>query len=192
MKRRDAIRRTALMIGGTAAFPGLIGFMKSCASKPSLDWIPSFFSPDQAQLVSEITEGILPKTDTPGAKELGVPKFVEGLVSDCFTAERKDVFLMGLDQFGVEARKKYGKDYLLLTAEEQNAFLKQQNDRILDLRYQQDDAPSFFWMIKEATLLAYFTTKRGATEVLQYKLIPAYYQGCISLEEAGGKAWATS
>jgi hypothetical protein len=192
MERRDAIKRTALMLGSTAAFPGLLGFLASCTSKPSLDWVPSFFTAEQAMLVSEIAEGILPKTDTPGAKELGVPKFIEGLVSECFTNKHRDVFFMGLDQFAIEAKERYGDDFVALSHEQKENFLKSQNERILDLRYQQDDVPTFFWMIKEATLLGYFTTEKGATEVLQYKLIPAYYEGCISLEEAGGKAWATS
>ena len=46
--------------------------------------------------------------------------------------------------------------------------------------------------MKELTLLGYFTSEPGATQVLQYRPSPGAYQACIPLAQAGnGKTWAT-
>jgi len=40
-------------------------------------------------------------------------------------------------------------------------------------------------------LLGFFTSKAGATEVLQYAAVPGGFQGCVPLAKAGnGKSWA--
>jgi hypothetical protein len=50
----------------------------------------------------------------------------------------------------------------------------------------------FILMAKELTLLGFFTSEPGATQVLQYIAVPGSYKGCIPLAEAGnGKTWAT-
>jgi hypothetical protein len=47
-------------------------------------------------------------------------------------------------------------------------------------------------MAKELTLLGFFTSEPGATQVLQYIAVPGSYKGCVPLAEAGnGKTWAT-
>jgi len=47
-------------------------------------------------------------------------------------------------------------------------------------------------MTKELTLLGFFTSEPGATQVLQYVAVPGAYKGCVPLAEAGnGKTWAT-
>jgi hypothetical protein len=46
-------------------------------------------------------------------------------------------------------------------------------------------------MTKELTLLGFFTSEPGATQVLQYVPIPGSWHGCVPLSEAGnGKTWA--
>jgi gluconate 2-dehydrogenase gamma chain len=50
----------------------------------------------------------------------------------------------------------------------------------------------FILMAKELTMLGFFTSEPGATQVLQYIAVPGSYKGCIPLSEAGnGKTWAT-
>ena len=50
----------------------------------------------------------------------------------------------------------------------------------------------FVLMIKELTLLGFFTSQIGATQVLQYEAVPGGFQACIPLAQAGnGKQWAT-
>ena len=49
----------------------------------------------------------------------------------------------------------------------------------------------FMLMVKELTLLGYFTSEVGATQVLQYNPLPGPYRGCVPLAQAGnGRLWA--
>jgi gluconate 2-dehydrogenase gamma chain len=48
----------------------------------------------------------------------------------------------------------------------------------------------FIMTMKELTLLGFFTSKPGVTEVLQYEAVPGRYIGCQPLAEVG-KAWAS-
>jgi len=47
----------------------------------------------------------------------------------------------------------------------------------------------YFTMMKQLTLLGYFTSKPGATEALRYVPVPGRYEGCIPYTK-GEKAWA--
>jgi gluconate 2-dehydrogenase gamma chain len=50
----------------------------------------------------------------------------------------------------------------------------------------------FILTVKELTMLGYFTSEPGATQVLQYSPVPGAYKGCVPVSEAGnGKTWAT-
>ena len=47
-------------------------------------------------------------------------------------------------------------------------------------------------MMKELTLLGFFTSQVGVTQVLQYVAVPGGFQACIPIAQAGnGKTWAT-
>jgi len=105
MDRREAIKRTALLMGGVVSASAIAGVLNGCAAKPSIDWKPVFLSKDQANIVSEIAEIIIPKTDTPGAKETGVPAFIDLMLKEVYAKEDQDRFLAGLKAFDEDAKK---------------------------------------------------------------------------------------
>jgi hypothetical protein len=45
-------------------------------------------------------------------------------------------------------------------------------------------------LLKELTLLGYFTSEVGATKALAYEAVPGDYRGCVDLRP-GQRAWAT-
>ena len=189
ISRRDAIKQASLAMGGVLSAPTVFGVLQGCTAKPELTWSPTLFNEDQARLVMEIAEGILPKTDTPGAKELGVPKFIEDIVRLTYKEDFQEAFVSGIDQFEKECKEDAGGSFLDLDAKQRETYLNQKNDEVIKGTWE-GPIPPFFRMIKELTIVGYFTTEIGAREVLQYKLIPTRYDGCISLEKAGGKTWA--
>ena len=49
----------------------------------------------------------------------------------------------------------------------------------------------FILTMKELTLLGFFSSAVGATQILQYLPVPGRFLSCIPLSEAGnGKTWA--
>lgn len=191
MDRREALKRTAWIMGGAVSAPAIMGILKGCAAKPTIDWKPVFLSSDQGVLVTQVAEIIIPKTDTPGAKDVGVPGFIDQIVHECFPKEDQDKFLNGLKAFDDEAKKEYGDPFINLDAEQQSAFVKKVHDAAVNT--DENGAPRpFILTLKELTMLGFFTSEPGATQVLQYSPVPGAYKGCIPVSEAGnGKTWAT-
>lgn len=188
IKRREALKRAAWIMGGTLSAPVLAGVLKGCTPKPELTWQPTFFDEKQARLVMQIAEGILPETDTPGAKALGVPGFIEEMVSKVFGPADRDEFMKGLADFDLACDQQMGDDFVSLNGEEQSDFLNQKNKEM----QAGGDNTRFFRTIKQLTVVGYCTTEVGATQVLQYQPIPVNYNGCVPIGEAGnGKTWAT-
>ena len=194
MDRREALKRTAWIMGGVVSAPAILGVLKGCAAKPTIDWKPVFLSEDQGILVSQVAEIIIPKTDTPGAKETGVPGFIDLMLKDVYSKEDQDRFLSGLKEFDEAANKEYGDSFNELSSEDQTAFVKKTHDAAVEAEKATTPAPKrpFILMTKELTMLGFFTSEPGATQVLQYIAVPGSYKGCIPLSEAGnGKTWAT-
>jgi len=193
MDRREALRRTAWIMGGAVSAPAIMGILKGCAAKPTIDWTPVFLSADQGTLISQVAEIIIPKTDTPGAKDVGVPGFIDQILKECYKKEDQDKFLADLKAFDDEAKKEYGDPFIELDAEKQAAFVKKVHDAAV--KTDESGTPAtraFILTLKELTMLGYFTSEPGATQVLQYNPVPGAYKGCIPVSEAGnGKTWAT-
>jgi gluconate 2-dehydrogenase gamma chain len=194
MDRREALKRTAWIMGGVVSAPAIMGVLKGCAAKPTIDWKPVFLSEDQGILVSQVAEIIIPKTDTPGAKDTGVPGFIDLMLKDVYSKEDQDHFLASLKAFDDEAKKEHGDPFIELDGEKQAAFVKKIHDAAVEAEKATKPAPKrpFILMTKELTMLGFFTSEVGATQVLQYVAVPGSYKGCLPLSEAGnGKTWAT-
>ena len=193
MDRREAIKRTAWMMGGVVSAPAIMAILKGCTAKPGINWKPEFLSADQASIVSEVAEIIIPRTDTPGAKEVGVPGFIDKILKEVYSKEDQDRFTSGLTAFNEEATKTYGDSFSALKADDQKALVKKVHDEAIQAEKSTTPAPKrpFVLMMKELTMLGFFTSEVGATQVLQYDPVPGSYKGCIPVAEAGnGKAWA--
>jgi hypothetical protein len=189
MNRRDAIGRVALIMGGT-----LIGaeyLLSGC--KPNAAKVEDLFNTDHVTFLDEVAETILPTTSTPGAKAAGVGKFMAVMVRDCYEPADQDIFLKGLGKIDDAANKKFSKKFMDLDATQRTALLTD-----LDKEQQEysktkkpKDPNHYFRMIKELTLLGYFTSEVGCTKALRYVPVPGRFDGCIPYKK-GDKAWALS
>jgi hypothetical protein len=198
MNRRDALARVALLMGGTLAAPTMVAFLEGCKTSNDAANTANFaFSQDQLTLVSEVAEIIIPKTDTPGAKDAKVGEFVQKMLKDCYYEKDQQSFMAGLAKLEEKNFLKAdpGEQTALLAAAEQESRdeLKRigeerSNAKNAGQTYQEPGVP-FFRLMKELTLLGYFTSEQGAQQALAYVQVPGRYDGCIDLEP-GQKAWA--
>jgi gluconate 2-dehydrogenase gamma chain len=192
MNRREAIERTALILGYAISAPAMVGILNGCKATPELSFKPSFLTEEQALLISEIAEIIIPKTDTAGAKEAGVPAFIDTMLKDVYAQEDKDKFIAGLNEFKENAKKSTGSDFLDLNSNDQVEFFKSVHDpAVSGFKTGEIKERPFVLTVKELTCLGFFTSEPGATQVLQYEPVPGAYHGCVPLAEVG-KTWATS
>ena len=194
MDRREALKRTALLMGGMVSAPAIMGVLKGCTAKPGIGWKPAFLTEDQASVVSTVSEIIIPRTETPGAQDAGVPSFIDQMLNEVYSKEDQEFFTKGLESFNEQAKQDLGDDFADLDEEDQAAFVKKVHDAAIEAETTTDPAPKrpFILMMKELTMLGFFTSEPGATQVLQYVPVPGAYKGCVPLSEAGnGRAWAT-
>ena len=189
MNRREAIGRVALIMGGTMI--GAEYLLSGC--KPKAAKVEDLFNTDHVTFLNEVGETILPTTSTPGAKAADVGNFMAVMVRDCYEPADQDIFLKGLDKIDEAANKKFSKKFMDLDATQRTALLTD-----LDKEQQQysktkkpKDPNHYFRMIKELTLLGYFTSEIGCTKALRYVPVPGRFDGCIPYKK-GDKAWALS
>lgn len=109
MNRRELLKMIALttgtaMIGGKSLF----AFSDTGQSDHPL-------SNQDVQRLDELAETILPRTDTPGAKDAGVGEFIATFVSDCYAPSEREVFYFGLAQLEARSRAAYGRDFMALS-----------------------------------------------------------------------------
>lgn len=192
MNRREALKNTLLAMGYTISVPSLIAIFNSCNNNVSQKGQSQFFSSDQASLIGELAETILPKTKTPGAKDLKIDQFIDQLIKQVFSKEDQQLFLKGIDDFEKECRNKNGKDFVSCSTEERNQLLKELEAKsgktslsIWGVDMKNGGPSSFYRRLKELTLLGYFTSREVGKEVLVYDPVPGVYMGDIPLSEVG-------
>ncbi|HMP29999.1 MAG TPA: gluconate 2-dehydrogenase subunit 3 family protein, partial [Saprospiraceae bacterium] len=93
MNRREALQNATLLLGGAISISTASVILNGC--KPSVDKAsqgdgPFTLSADHSKLLDQLTEIIIPKTDTPGAIEAGVGPFIVTLLSECYKKSQQD------------------------------------------------------------------------------------------------------
>jgi len=184
MKRRQALRKTAILMGAAVSIPAVTGILKGCKPSGRPDWEPRYFTKEQATLVGEIAGRIIPTTDTPGAKDVQVDEFIDVMLADSYPAEKQRIFLNGLNELEAESKAQFDQTFTKCDDEQKDSLLKQslQKGKTL-LKNDPRVEHSFFHMIKELTLLGYFTSEPGMKQALNYVPIPGNFKGCIPLEK---------
>ncbi|MET0289313.1 MAG: gluconate 2-dehydrogenase subunit 3 family protein [Pseudoxanthomonas sp.] len=194
MERRELLKMIAAatgmaMIGGpTLAF--------GQAQLPVADATNAFSAAEVAKL-DEIAETILPKTETPGAKEAGVGLFIAKFVSDCYTPEQQAVFRAGLADIDKRTQGRFStmtpaaRNELLRTLDTE---AKAQIGMARPAASKGQATPAkthYFTMFKQLVLFSFFTSEVGATQVLRYEAVPGAYDGDLAYVP-GTPSWATS
>jgi len=173
-----------MMLGIAISSPVLVSILDGCVPQKELGWIPEFFNEDQAIIVADICDIILPKTTTPGALDVGVDVFVDHIVGSCLSSDEQASFSDGLIEVEAESNKLEGKNFASLSSESKAKVLQILEQKSFTREYDPHASNKpFFTKIKELTLLGYFTSEEIMTKQLDYVPIPARLEGCNELKE---------
>jgi hypothetical protein len=206
MNRRDAIERVALLMGG--AVLGAEFFISGCKTTPAT--VGNLFDEDHVAFLNEVADTILPTTSSPGAKAANVGYFMAVMVQDCYKPKDQKTFLEGISKLDEASKKQFSSKFMDITPQqrtgllvaldkEQKDFTAQKNIKLEADKLKHKDDPEYeapympnhyFRMMKELTLLGYFTSEIGATKALRYIPVPGRFDGCVPYKK-GDKAWAT-
>ena len=185
--RREAIRRVTALLGGVA-FVGGSDLLTACEqaharAATSRAQVGSFTAQDIA-LLDEVAETILPETKTPGAKAAHVGAFIALMVTDTYEEREQAIVRDGM-------RGLNEASFMTATPAQRLALLERldrEQKAYMDAR--ERGAPAhYFRLLKELTLLGYFTSEIGCTQAMRYAETPGGFEPCVPYRP-GETAWA--
>lgn len=190
MNRREALSAVSFLLGGTII--GAEAFLSGC-SRPVSAHLEGLLTADDISLLDEVGETILPETpDSPGARAAQIGKFMNTMVTDCYPPADQKIFKDGLALMQESCKKNTGKKFDDLETQERHDFvmsLENEASSYKDTRKPEDPETHYYTMIKQLTVLGYFTSEIGATQALRYVAVPGRWDPCVTLQP-GDKAWA--
>jgi hypothetical protein len=164
------------VLGGAVSTSCANAVLGRPAEAPLVADSPLLGSDERATLTAAV-DRILPTTATPGGVEAGVPDFVEFVLVEGFENEGRQRFRDGLAQLDASAREQHGDGFAGLP-QELAASPPGGLDFLSPLR---DDKP-FFATLKELSVVGFFTSKVGATQVFDFHAWPGRFDGCAARE----------
>jgi hypothetical protein len=186
MSRREAVRRIALAMGGALVASGAI---LRGEPAPAKETARAFTDADRA-LLDEIGETILPQTDIPGAKAAGIGAFMAMMVAECYSEREHAAFAQGLAAIDEASRARFGAPFAAASPEQRAALAA-------DLDRQQaehgrakakGEPAHYFRMMKELTILGYFSSEIGGTRAVRYVEVPGVFRADEPYRK-GERAW---
>ena len=213
MDRRELLKLIALATG--TAMVGGDFFLSGCTNP---DAGPSNasneFSQDDIAFLDEVSETILPKTTTPGAKEAKVGAYMALFVKDCYPAADQKVFHEGIMKLNDECKKMHDVAFMKATPEQRKSLLVKldsdakeeagkktefDNEQIRKEKEEHEKGNTgferekrsahYFSMMKQMTIAGFYTSKEGRTGALRYNPVPGKYDGDLPYKK-GDKAFA--
>jgi len=139
---------------------------------------PKVLTQRQMEWVAKLADLIVPRSDTPGASDAGVPVYIDRVLSRNASARTR--FLAGMTQLDAAAKKKLGSEFLKLDSAKQI--------ELLTVISAEESAPGrFFKLAKDLTIEGYYTSKPGLTVELGWNAntFLAEFKGCTHPEHQG-------
>jgi len=211
MNRRKALKNLGLSLGTITLSPAVLSLLQSC--KNDLDWNPVFFNSNQVNVVSELTDLIIPSgDDIPGSKELNLIKFIDLYIYNISNKKEQDLLKKSMDAFLSDCLIRSNKNnvdnlerndldssleyYFKIKnsshSKWRQAYNKNKDQDIVN-KSDLNEAFSFNFLniIRQLTITAFKGNEYIGENVLAYAPIPGQQLGCVDLQETtGGKAWS--
>lgn len=214
MNRRDALRNTGLILGYSLSAGTVAAVVNGCKAPAEPDWLPSILSSKTIDIVAEIAETILPKTETPGAKEVLVHRFIDEAIKTSFGPNHRKHLIDGINGFDGVCQSATGSSFMDLSKSEREEYLVQLENQTIKINEEfmvkqaqknkqgEKEPPNagpmttaeptefrhYYSDLKSLILAGYFTSEKIGKEVLAYDPVPQAYDPCMAITE-DTKAW---
>jgi hypothetical protein len=176
MNRRSTIKALIIISAGSA-------FLPSCLEdkeKSSLSLKNIKINHKEEKLLSELSGIIIPKTATPGAKDVSAHLFALMMIDDCYPPDDEDKFEKGLKGFEEFSKKKFDRSFVKCTPSERAEIVE-----FVDSKKDIPDNVVFFYnTMKRLTIQAFTSSEYYLTKVQVYQLVPGKFYGCVPVKKA--------
>jgi len=191
MNRREAIRLLAMGVAVPLAPGRVFTALREARTTVGTQSPLRTLNAHQEAIVRTIAELILPRTDTPGASDVGATEFIDLMLTEWYDEDVRTGFLKGLEDVDSRSLSLVGKNFIECSAVQQGAILTALGDQMIaegernpDRAQRRFGLPpesrgSFYPMLRRLTLTAYYTSEAGATQGLHFEVIPERHGGCV-------------
>lgn len=176
MNRRLVIKQVLIMAGGIALLPACVRE----EGQSTVSWKNIKLTLDQENFLAEVTETLIPETDTPGAKKLNLHLFVLKMLDDCYSSVDQQLFLKGMSQLQDKSYDQFTKSYTKLSK-------RQQQEVLLQIQHDKSKSPeldTFYNITKQQTINGYMNSKYVMTNLVKWELVPGRYNGYFPVKSA--------
>jgi hypothetical protein len=196
MQRRDLLRMLATGAALQLAPGKMFALMRETRALLSTLAAPRTLNTHQEATLRAMTELIIPRTDTPGAADVGTTAFIDLILTEWSDDAERTSFLNGLADVDSRTQNLFGKAFVDCSPAQQSQILAALGEEMLQKT--DDMAPhrrrrrglggpggaDFYPMLRRLTLIAYYTSEAGATQELHFEIIPDQYKGCAPASPA--------
>jgi hypothetical protein len=171
MNRRIAVKNLVLATGSLITLPR---WMKAFGNGNPTHL--SSFSVSEQQILATVTDTIIPAGNSIGALSVGVDKYFQKLVDDCYEKAEQENVKKGLQRLEESTQSTYGKPFTGCTQQERQAQLEKWSHS------QDKNEKDFFSLMKRETITGYNTSQQVLQGHLGYKVAPGHYYGCVNVK----------
>lgn len=176
MDRRSSIKTLLILSAGTAILPSCLRNEK----KASVSVKNFKMNANDEDIVSAVSDTIIPQGKTPGAKDINAYQFALMMVDDCYSPEQQQKFSQGLQEFETFSKKKTDKSFAKANTIQREEVLK----AIESKNNIPENVAFFYETMKGLTLEAFTQSKYYLTKVQVYELVPGKFYGCVPVKKA--------
>ncbi len=170
MDRRNAVKQLVIVSGSLISLPF---WMTGCAEGDTTVTHLSSFSITEQELLASITDTIIPAGNAIGAKAVGVDKFLQKLIDDCYEKEVQDNVKAQLKVLEKSANATNSKSFAECTQlQRQELLLKFSTST-------NKPEKDFFTLMRSETIRGFNTSQEVMEKYLNYKVAPGHYYGCV-------------
>lgn len=183
MNRREMLTYTALLTGGALSASFTSVFLSGCSGPAEETSELYFFESDQFELLSVLTDTILPRTDSPSATDVHVHFTIDSMIGLVFDTGFKNMFR---SQWAELESHLAGQNFLQLDQPAREEILLS-----LELNRNSDteNARVVYTELKQQTIAYYLATEEIGKEYLNYLPVPGEYEPCITVNDVENRAW---
>ncbi len=136
----------------------------------------SGFTSTEQDMLASVADTIIPAGNSIGALSVGVDKFLQKLISDCYEKEVQDNVKIQLSGLESSAQKAYSRSFV-------SCDQSQRQELLMKLSSSENKSENdFFKLIKSETIRGFNTSREVMMTYLNYKPVPGHYYGCVDVK----------
>ncbi len=178
LDRREMMRRALYIVGGAAAVSAF-GANAALAA----DTATPFFSAPRRARLEAMVDLMIPKTDTPGALDAGVPDFIDGMMTNWASTASQWQIMTVVDGIDAFATAQEGAPFLSLPPARRANVMQRYDQTSLGA------SNAGYIRFRQLVMVGYYLSQPGATVELRYEQVPGAWHADIPFSDIG-REWA--